>query len=161
MSHVHELIDFTADVFIVYGKKVLMRKHEKYGIWLGVGGHVELDEDPNQAALREAKEEVGLEVELLPKPHELDYTKEPNGYHELVVPILMNRHRIHAEHEHVSMVFAARSDSDHVIPEQPTDEWKWMSREELLEDKEIHPSVVYCALKALDVVVAERLAKKP
>lgn len=39
-----------------------MRRHDKYKIWLGVGGHIELDEDPNQAALREVKEEVGLAV---------------------------------------------------------------------------------------------------
>ena len=32
---------------------------------LPLGGHIELHEDPEQAALREAKEESGLEVELL------------------------------------------------------------------------------------------------
>ena len=63
MPHVHEKIDFTSEVFIDYKNKVLLRKHEKYGIWHSVGGHVELDEDPNQAALREVKEEVNLEIE--------------------------------------------------------------------------------------------------
>ena len=61
MPHIHNKIDFTVEVFIVYDNKVLLRKHDKYGMWLSVGGHIELDEDSNQAALREVKEEVGLE----------------------------------------------------------------------------------------------------
>jgi 8-oxo-dGTP pyrophosphatase MutT (NUDIX family) len=59
MAHIHEKIDFTVDVFVVYRNKVLLRMHEKYHQWLAVGGHVELDEDPNQAALREVLEELG------------------------------------------------------------------------------------------------------
>ena len=62
MPHLHEKIDFTAEVFIVYQNKVLLRKHDKYKMWLSVGGHIELDEEPNQAAVREVKEEAGLDV---------------------------------------------------------------------------------------------------
>ena len=64
MPHIHEKVDFTVEVFIVHNGKVLLRKHDKYKIWLSVGGHIELDEDPNQAAIREVKEEVGLDVKL-------------------------------------------------------------------------------------------------
>ena len=41
MSHIHEKIDFTITVYIVYGNKVLLRHHDKYDFWLGVGGHIE------------------------------------------------------------------------------------------------------------------------
>ncbi len=58
MAHIHEKIDFTASVYIVFKNKVLLHKHKKLGIWLQPGGHIELDEDPNEAALREAKEEA-------------------------------------------------------------------------------------------------------
>ena len=57
MAHIHELIDWTAGVYIVHNNKVLIRLHEKYHMWVHVGGHVELDEDPVQAAIRECKEE--------------------------------------------------------------------------------------------------------
>ncbi len=60
MAHLHEKIDFTASVYIVREGKVLLHKHKKLGIWLPPGGHIEPEEDPNQAALREAKEESGL-----------------------------------------------------------------------------------------------------
>ena len=49
MAHIHEKIDFTTSVFIVRNGKVLLHKHKKLGIWLQPGGHIELDEDPNQA----------------------------------------------------------------------------------------------------------------
>lgn len=52
MPHIHEKIDFTAEVFVVYKNKVLLRLHDKYKIWLSVGGHIELHEEPNQAAVR-------------------------------------------------------------------------------------------------------------
>jgi 8-oxo-dGTP pyrophosphatase MutT (NUDIX family) len=65
LPHIHEKIDFCAEAFIVYQNKVLLRVHDKYGFWLSIGGHVELDEDPTQAVIREVKEEVGLEVELV------------------------------------------------------------------------------------------------
>ena len=42
MPHLHEKIDFVAEAIIVYGNAVLLRKHEKYHLWTGVGGHIEL-----------------------------------------------------------------------------------------------------------------------
>jgi ADP-ribose pyrophosphatase YjhB (NUDIX family) len=65
MPHIHEKIDFVSDVFIVNNNSVLLRKHDKYKIWLPPGGHVELDEDMEEAALREVQEEVGLAVVLV------------------------------------------------------------------------------------------------
>ena len=65
MPHIHEKIDFTVAIFVVHDGKVLLIHHRKLDKWLPLGGHIELDEDPEQAALREAKEESGLDVELL------------------------------------------------------------------------------------------------
>lgn len=53
MPHIHEKIDFTVQAFVVHKNKVLLRKHDKHGVWVGVGGHIELDENPNEAILRE------------------------------------------------------------------------------------------------------------
>jgi hypothetical protein len=41
MPHIHEKIDFTVDVFVVYKSRVLIRKHDKYDKWLAVGEHIE------------------------------------------------------------------------------------------------------------------------
>ena len=65
MPHIHDKIDFTVAIFVVQQAKVLLVHHRALGKWLPLGGHIELDEDPEQAALREAREESGLDVELL------------------------------------------------------------------------------------------------
>ena len=131
MPHIHDKIDFTAEVFIVYKNRVLLRMHEKYHTWLGVGGHIELDEDPNQAAIREVKEEVGLDVTLCGSVnHEYDNL----DYHELIPPIFLNRHRVSPTHEHITFVYFASAltdviDQANVIEHIP--EIKWFSLEDL------------------------------
>ncbi|MFH0949458.1 MAG: NUDIX domain-containing protein [Candidatus Aenigmatarchaeota archaeon] len=131
MTHIHDKIDFTVEVFVVYDNKVLLRKHDKYGIWLGVGGHIELDEDSNQAALREVKEEVGLDVKLYPDD---SYSlAKRDGYQELIPPQFMNRHRINDSHEHVTLVYFARAKTDKLtLPEtEKCDGCRWFTRKEL------------------------------
>lgn len=54
MAHLHGRIDFTVAVFVVHQNKVLLVHHRKLNRWLPVGGHIELDEGPEPAALREA-----------------------------------------------------------------------------------------------------------
>jgi len=102
MSHIHEKIDFTASVYIVNGDSVFLHLHQKTGRWLPVGGHIELDEDPNQAALREAKEESGLDIELVGEPAD---TGNARAEKELLPPRFMNRHFFSANgtHEHVDL----------------------------------------------------------
>ncbi|MCX8202595.1 MAG: NUDIX hydrolase [Candidatus Micrarchaeota archaeon] len=56
------------DVVIIDGEKVVLvkRKTEPFkGKWVLPGGFVEINEDINQAAIREAKEETGMDVELV------------------------------------------------------------------------------------------------
>ncbi len=104
MSHIHERIDFTVAIFVVTGGKVLVIHHRKLDKWLPLGGHVELDEDPEQAALREAREESGLEVELLGE-------RPPTtgaGTRALIAPRFLDIHRITDTHEHIGMIYWAR-----------------------------------------------------
>jgi 8-oxo-dGTP pyrophosphatase MutT (NUDIX family) len=106
MPHIHEKIDFTVDVFIVYKDKVLLRMHEKHHRWLVPGGHIELGEDPIEAAIREVKEEVGLDIIISPGkvPPPDDFIKP------IPTPRHMGRHRVNEAHEHVYMVYFAKSD---------------------------------------------------
>lgn len=48
---------------LIEGGKALLIYHEKLGVWLYPGGHVEEDETPSEAVVREFREETGLEVE--------------------------------------------------------------------------------------------------
>ena len=104
MAHIHEKIDFTVAIFVVHDEKILLIHHRQLDKWLPLGGHIELDEDPEQAALREAKEESGLEVELL---GERPPTTGP-GTRALIAPRLLDIHRISETHEHIGMIYWAR-----------------------------------------------------
>ena len=152
MPHIHEKIDFTVEVFIVYQNKVLLRKHDKYNIWLSVGGHINLNEDPIQAAIREVKEEVGLDIKLADDL--LAFKKQTDTYRELIPPKFLNRHRINDSHEHVTLIYFATSSTDKVnIPEPEKShsvEWKWFTKEEL--DKNtcgIHDDIIFYANRTL------------
>jgi 8-oxo-dGTP pyrophosphatase MutT (NUDIX family) len=104
MAHIHEKIDFTVAIFIVHDGKVLLIHHRKLDKWLPLGGHIELDEDPEIAALREAKEESGLDVELL---GERPPTTEA-GTRALIAPRFLDIHKISDTHEHIGMIYWAR-----------------------------------------------------
>ncbi len=151
MAHIHEKIDFTAEVFIVYQNKVLLRKHDKYKIWLSVGGHIELDEDPNQAAIREVKEEVGIDVKLYGQVMSFN---EPEGYRELIPPVFLNRHKINDGHEHIALVYFASSETDQItqmaFPSEVSCDIHWFSLEELSGPKfQIQDSIIHYAKVAL------------
>ncbi len=46
--------------------KLLMVHHKKLGKWLPAGGHLEPNELPHEAAIREVKEETGVQARLFP-----------------------------------------------------------------------------------------------
>lgn len=150
MPHIHEKIDFTVEVFIVCKNKVLLRKHDKYKIWLSVGGHIELNEDPNEAAIREIKEEVGLDIAL---DDSLQESREKDETIELIPPYFLNRNRISDTHEHITLVYFAKSNSDKIsenAEDERSGECRWFTKAELLADKGIVPNVKFYALRALE-----------
>lgn len=161
MPHIHTgpgQIDMIAEVFVVYQDKVLLRLHDKYKMWIAPGGHIELDETPEEAAVREAKEEVGLDVTLY-HPESLQafpQTDAPVGsFTPLQLPQFMNVHPImNGEHRHLSMVYFGRATTDHII--HPTNHeqapCRWLTKEEVEADSEIHPQIKAYALAALEVL---------
>lgn len=134
MPHIHTKpgqIDFTVEVFIVHADRVLLRKHDKLGFWLSVGGHIELDEDPVEAAVREVAEEVGLSIQI-DDSHMLD-RECSESYRALVPPVFMCRMGQGPGHEHVTLTYFARSETNEVRPSgaDRSDAWRWFAKSEL------------------------------
>jgi len=128
MAHIHEKIDFTVAIFVVQHSRVLLIHHRKLDKWLPLGGHIELEEDPEQAALREAREESGLEVELL---GERPPTTEP-GTRALIAPRFLDIHRITKTHEHIGMIYWARPKNGTLtLAELEHHDLRWCSAAEL------------------------------
>ncbi len=152
MAHIHEKIDYTVEVFIVYKNKVLLRKHDKYDIWLSVGGHIELDETPEQAAVREVKEEVGLDIKLFGHTKgEANGGPENRGHRDLIPPKYLGIHPVSDTHQHIVLVYFAVSETDKILEplnEKEKAETCWVSNDEL-EKMDLVPNVLFYAKEAL------------
>ncbi len=149
MPHIHELYDFVVTVFIVHRGKVLLIHHKKYDEWLPIGGHIEMDEDPEQALYREIREECGLKVRILEQAPKI---KHP-GVKPLPAPTYLDAHRISDTHKHVAFIYFGTSQSSKVrLHEKEHYEFRWLSMSQLksLRPKLTKSIIFYCteALKA-------------
>ncbi len=154
MPHIHEKIDFTVEAFIVHNNKVLLRKHDKYKLWLSIGGHIELDEDPLEAVVREAKEEVGLDITVHSQKDNFVSKDEPDVI-DKIPPVFMYRHHTSPTHEHVCFVYFATTNTSEVIPgdnESKTD-IRWFTMDDLNKnDVGITDRILFYAKNALQML---------
>ena len=124
---------FTATGFVVHRGCVALHWHRKVKAWLPPGGHIEANEDPVGAVLREVLEETGIEVEVVPTSPELDLE-----YPEQVLPpytiMVEDIHDpVEGFHKHIDMIYFCRPVS--VEPEL-AEGWRWVSKTELADS---HP----------------------
>ena len=57
-----DAVHVTGSAIVVGPRGVVLLRHKRLGFWLQPGGHIDPGETPWEAALREAREETGLEV---------------------------------------------------------------------------------------------------
>jgi len=134
---------FTATVYILDkdNHKILLIHHKKLGKWLPPGGHIDPNETPPEAAIREAKEETGFEVELIKQ--ENIWIDRPNAK-SLVRPYLclleeIPSHGNEPAHQHIDQIFVGRiigGDSNHNGDE--VHDMRWFSLDDL---KTLKPEV--------------------
>lgn len=151
MPHLHDKIDFTVSIFIVKDRKVLFIFHKHLNRWLPIGGHIELDENPEQAALREAKEESGLDVELVGERSPL---KAEPGFVPLLNPAYMDIHLIKEPHWHIGMVYFARVKSGEVtLNAEEHKDIQWLGEKDLEDPKwNLYANLKFYARQALEKV---------
>ncbi|OYR56432.1 NUDIX hydrolase [Halorubrum halodurans] len=128
---------FTATTYVVNDGATALHEHERLGIRLPPGGHIERDELPHEAALREVREETGLEAELVADRADV---ATPNG-RPLPEPAHQMLHDIDVHpdgsvsHQHIDHLYHARVPSRRIDPagddEADADEWSWYTPEEL------------------------------
>jgi 8-oxo-dGTP pyrophosphatase MutT (NUDIX family) len=94
--------DFTATTFVVNEGRTLLLLHRKLGKWFPPGGHIDPHELPNQAAIREVREETGLEVELLTRGRRLGTVEV------LPQPYCILLENISPGHQHIDLIYFAR-----------------------------------------------------
>lgn len=138
----------TATVYVVNKGRVLLHMHKKYNTWFAVGGHLEPDELPHECALREVKEEAGLEVTLVNIPtHPRDV-----GLVQKVPQPFCIYHEGDVREQFLDFIYIAKTDTDKLSP--AADEsaiLRWFSREQL-ESENVKIHIKNTALAVLDYI---------
>ena len=108
---------------------------------------MERGELPHEAAIREAKEETGLDIELYNSNKKYDFkssTELNRGEH-------LNLHHINEFHQHIDFVFFAKSASNEFKPKPgESKEIIWYSKEEIETSTYVEEKVKVYALEALE-----------
>ena len=115
--------DFTVAVLVVRDDRILLHWHAKLGRWLPPGGHIEPDELPDEAAVREVVEETGVEAVLLSSP--LNPVALPGQPRQLARPLGIQLADIGPDHQHIDLVYLARGETE------GNGAGAWMARDQL------------------------------
>jgi 8-oxo-dGTP pyrophosphatase MutT (NUDIX family) len=121
---------FTATGFVVEGDSVLLHWHRKVKAWLPPGGHVEPNEDPVQAVLREILEETGLHTEVVGDAPDLglDYPEQVAPPFTIMIEDIHDP--VDGFHRHIDMIYFCRPSG----PVGPLNTgWRWVTRRDLAD----------------------------
>lgn len=121
--------EFTVATFVIANRRVLLLWHRKLQKWLPPGGHVEPGELPDEAAVREVREETGLEVELVG-----DRGLEVSSPRQLVRPYGIQLEDIGPGHQHIDLIYFARpkaGTSSRVSANEESEAVRWFALAEL------------------------------
>lgn len=135
--------------YVVYDNKVLFILHKEMKKWLPLGGHIELEEDSDQALFREVREESGIEdIEILADKS----APESSERKPLYTPNYLDIHPISDTHKHIGMVYFIRAKSGKVqLAEKKHDDIRWFSETDLDDPQfNIDPGIKFYAKEAIN-----------
>ena len=148
---------FVATVYVVNGGATALHEHGKLDMWLPPGGHLDRDELPHEAAVREAREELGLDIELVAPSGDLRSEAArsiPQPRHFLLEDI--DGWNGEVTHQHADFVYYGRAGSRDLDPgpdEAPAAAWEWFTPEQLRANADRFPDdVVEAGQRAIETV---------
>ncbi len=155
---------FTATAFVLNTEhtKALLLWHKRLERWMPPGGHIEPNEIPEEAALRECKEETGLDVQILGEAQDDVFTKNQLEGRMLKKPFALlleeipaSKERNEPAHQHMDFVYIAElldPKQIAVLEKEEGRELRWFTRDEIATldtSKEIFANVQEYILRVL------------
>ncbi|MBU3904949.1 MAG: NUDIX domain-containing protein [Nanoarchaeota archaeon] len=121
--------DLVVAGYIVHDNKVLLIHHKKLNMWLPPGGHIDKDETPDDAVIREIKEELNLDIDFMYKS---DIPAEGDVKKVLVNPFHVNVHNA-GDHDHCCFFYLCKPKNIEslAIVKSEVNDYQWFSSEEL------------------------------
>lgn len=147
---------FTATVYIVNDGATALHEHKRLGLRLPPGGHIDRDELPHEAALREVREETGFDAELVADVPDVDAPAGealPTPRYQMLYDINV-REDGRVGHQHIDHVYFARvggRDIDPAEGEESADAWAWYSPADLRR-ADLDPDTVQLGTEAIETV---------
>lgn len=118
--------DFAVAAFVVHDGRVLLHWHAKLQRWLPPGGHIEPNELPDEAAVREVLEETGVAATLVDVPEAEPDLPRPGVPRPLARPAGIVLTAISPGHQHIDLVYFATGE-----PAAPRDGVGWFGSDEM------------------------------
>lgn len=130
----NDIKHFTATAMIRNEKgEFLLHKHRKLGFWLPPGGHIDPNEEPHEAVIREVLEETGLTCKVLSCGYPFKSQIMDSAHTQsLPVPMAILKEFIadkqKGDHWHIDMIYLCEL----LIPmDVPFKEFQWVPFEQL------------------------------
>jgi len=152
---------FVATVYVVHDGATALHHHDRLDMWLPPGGHVDRDELPHEAAVREVREELGLDVDLVAPEEDLGSRVArsiPKPQHFLLEDI-DERPDGSVAHQHVDFVYYGAVDSRDLDPddgEQPAGDWEWLAPAELRRHGGLAADVREAGQRAIEAIADDQ-----
>lgn len=128
------LRQLTATVYVIDNDKVLLLFHRKLRKWLPPGGHVDTNETPTDAGIREVFEETGYTIELLSDEHVWVQRWNANSLPRPYLCLLeeIPEHGEHPPHQHIDFIYLGRLlGGNAVVNTLEADSLGWFTLEEV------------------------------
>ena len=147
----------TATVYVVNDGATALHRHDRLGIRIPPGGHVDRDELPHEAGLREVREETGLDVDLVADVPDVEAPAGrplPQPRHHMLYDVDVDPEG-RAYHQHVDLIYFARAPSREISPEGDDEKgpeaWAWYAPEEL-RASDVDPDTARIGIEAIEAV---------
>jgi len=110
---------FTATGIVFNSKKeILMIHHNKLKVWLPPGGHIDENELPDDAVLREIFEETGVKAEIISSKRGFPLVSKHCKELEIPFAILLENIEGNGTHNHIDMIYLCRALQEDLVPQE-------------------------------------------